>query len=219
MPIYNGCFFETTDYPYEKAATYQLNSYVTLALVDIHKIENESTSDLKLYDNKIQYYRHYLDNVFYCLGQIHSRFATTEKGNHDIVAAKKNLIKLNRTNYDFSEDNFPILSNKMPRNIIEHVDERNLLTIKESNGVGGFNVIFEDSDQELISDLLDNRQFYPYILDLRNKSVYFYNIQSNADNNKEFQINLLKLKEELLKLKKNIKKIDNYLEWPFRTRP
>ena len=63
----------------------------------------------------------------------------------------------------------------MPRNVIEHLDERSVKTIMESGGVGGFNVFFEDSDPEMINIIKSNREFYPYNLDLINKKVLFYN--------------------------------------------
>ncbi len=165
MPLIDGWYSQGDDYPYEVAATYQLKSYITFALVGLNKIENESSSDLNLFDNRIQYYRFYLDKVFDSLGKIHSRFTTINKGNPDVLEIKNEYVSLNRLNYKFSEDIFPLLSNKKPRNIIEHIDERNLLTIKEHNGVGGFNVIFKDSDTELINSLLNKRMHYPYTLD------------------------------------------------------
>lgn len=213
MPLINGFYMQGYDYPYETVATYQLKTYITFALVGLHKIENEDTSDLELFDNTVQYYRFYLDKVFYCLGQIHSRFNKISKGNPAILKVKNEYVDLNRLNYNFSEDVFPILSNKMPRNIIEHVDERNLLTIKEFNGVGGFNVIFADSDSELTNTLMSNRRHYPYTLDMRNKTVYFYNIQNEDDNTKTFEINLEKLKKELMKLNDNVKTFDSYLTY------
>lgn len=59
----------------------------------------------------------------------------------------------------------------MPRNIIEHLDERNVKTMMESRGVGGFNVIFEDGDSELVAAITSHREFYPYNLDLVNRKV------------------------------------------------
>ena len=211
MPLIDGWYSQGDDYPYEVAATYQLKSYITFALVGLHKIENESPSDLELFDNRVQYYRFYLDKVFDSVGKIHSRFTTISKGNPSVKQIKNEYVELNRLNYRFSEAIFPLLSNKKPRNIIEHVDERNLLTIKEHNGVGGFNVIFDNSDSALIDTLLKKRQHYPYTLDMRYKTVYFYNIQDENDQTKEFEIHLDDLKEELIKLKENINILDSYL--------
>lgn len=211
MPLIDGCYIPGKDYPYEKAATYQLKSYIRFAIVGLSKIENESSTDLELFDNRIQYYRFYLDKVFDSIGKIHSRFTKISKGNSDVILLKNKYVELNRLNYQFSENEFPLLSNKKPRNIIEHVDERNLLTINECNGVGGFNVIFNDSDSELISALLTNRKHYPYTLDLRKKTVYFYNIQDKSDKTKTFDINLDTLKKELLKLYDNVKTLESFL--------
>ncbi len=39
----------------------------------------------------------------------------------------------------------------------------------ESRGVGGFNVIFSDSDSDMVDAVTSHREFYPYNLDLVNK--------------------------------------------------
>lgn len=152
------------------------------------------------FDNKVQYYRYYVDSLFYFLGLINDRFfGKPNNRDTDLQEKKKERIELNRSNYQFTEHDFGILSNKIPRNIIEHLDERNVKTMMESRGVGGFNVIFEDGDSELVVAITSHREFYPYNLDLVNRKVLFYNTQAKADDLKEFDIDILELQNELRK--------------------
>jgi hypothetical protein len=90
------------------------------------------------------------------------------------------------------------------RNIIEHLDERNVKTMMESRGVGCFNVIFEDSVPNMVVAINANREFYPYNLDLVNKKILFYNIQARPDDIKEFKIDILKMQDELKKLEQYV---------------
>lgn len=112
-------------------------------------------------------------------------------------------------NYRFDENKYKILSNKHSRNIIEHIDERNMLKIKERKAVGGFNVIFNDSNPKMINSLINNREFYPYTLDLVEHKVLFYDVQKEP---KQFEINLFELKKELASLKKNVDDFSERIE-------
>ena len=125
---------------------------------------------------------------------------------------KKERVVLNKNNYQFTEQEFSILSNKIPRNIIEHLDERNVKTMMESKGVGGFNVIFEDSESDMVAAITSHREFYPYTLDLVNKRMLFYNTQAKPDDVKEFDIDILGLQEELNKLKQNINSFAEFIK-------
>lgn len=139
----------------------------------------------------VQYYRYYVDSLFYFLGLINDRFIYKyNKTDEDLRRKKEERIKLNRNNYQFQDEEFIIICNKMPRNIIEHLDERNVKTMLASSGVGGFNVIFEDSDSNMVATIKSNRKLYPYNLDLKNKKVLFYNIQAKLEEEKEIDINL-----------------------------
>jgi|GEM_PF-508467 len=212
----DGWYGQGDAYPYEKAATYQLKTYITFALVGIHKIENEDSTDVCLFDNKVQYYRYYLDNVLYCLGQIHSRFTRIERVSPERQEAKelKNYsVDINKANYRFSKEAFPTLSVKLPRNIVEHIDERNLLSIKSYDGVGGFNVIFDNNNPELIKSIFSRQECYPYTLDLRDMSVHFYDIQSKKVTGRKSVLSLYKLKDELKQLKQNVNNFESILQY------
>jgi hypothetical protein len=82
----------------------------------------------------------------------------------------------------------------------------------KSRGVGGFNVIFEDSDPNMVATINANREFYPYNLDLVNKKILFYNIQAGPDDIKEFEIDILKMQDELKKLEQYVNEFAGFLE-------
>ena len=146
-----------------------------------------------------------MDSLFYFLGLINDRFIYKyNKTDEDLRHKKEERIKLNRNNYQFQDGEFIVICNKMPRNIIEHLDERNVKTMLASSGVGGFNVIFEDSDSNMVAAIKSNRKLYPYNLDLKNKKVLFYNIQAKLEEEKEIDIDIFKLQRELKKLEKNV---------------
>ena len=164
------------------------------------------------FENKVQYYRYYVDNVFNFLGLINDRFVCKNSREVDLTQIKKERIELNKNIYHFSEVELGILVNILPSNIIEHLDERNVKTMMENRGVGGFNVIFEDSDPNMVAAINANREFYPYNLDLVNKKMLFYNIQAGPDDIKEFEIDMLRMQDELKKLEQYVNEFAGFLE-------
>lgn len=207
MPLFvKGCYINSgEDYPYELETTYQLKYYITSALISIECILEPIDVMVSKFENIVQYYRYYVDGLFYFLGLINDRFIYKyNKVDENLRNKKEERIKLNRSNYQFQDEEFIIICNKMPRNIIEHLDERNVKTMLASCGVGGFNVIFEDSDSNMVAAIKSNRKLYPYNLDLKNKKVLFYNIQAKLEEEKEIDIDIFKLQGELKKLEKNV---------------
>lgn len=189
--------------PYEVETTYQLKYYILDSVEEM----------MSKFENRVQYYRYYVDSLFYFLGLINDRFFC-KPNNRDAVSQEKKQerVALNRRNYQFMEQDFGVLSNKIPRNIIEHLDERNVKTMVESRGVGGFNVIFEDSDSDMVAAITSHREFYPYYLDLINKKVLFYNIQAKAENAKEFEVDILELQKELKTLKQYVNDFADFVK-------
>lgn len=207
MPLVAKGFYSDSgdERPYEVETTYQLKYYLSSALISIDYILEPVEEMMRKFENKVQYYRYYVDSLFYFLGLINDRFfCKPNNRDTDLQKKKKERVELNRSNYQFIEQDFGILSNKMPRNIIEHLDERNVKTMMESRGVGGFNVIFEDSDSQLVAAITSHREFYPYNLDLVNRKMMFYNIQAKADDVKEFDIDILELQNELQMLQQYV---------------
>lgn len=199
--------------PYEVETTYQLKYYISSAFISIKQILQPNDENIKVFDNKIQYYHYYADSLFYFLGLINDRFVCKDDKRKDnkLMKKKRERIELNRNNYHFSEQEYVVLSNKTPRNIIEHLDERNVKTVMESSGVGGFNVFFKDSDSEMINVIKSNRQFYPYNLDLVNKKVLFFNIQAKADDVREFEIDIMEMQAELKKLEQSVNEFATFM--------
>ena len=199
--------------PYEVETTYQLRYYVSSALISIDYILSPVEEMMARFENKVEYYRYHIDGLFNFLGLINDRFfCKPSSRDSDLQEKKKERVVLNKNNYQFTEQEFSILSNKIPRNIIEHLDERNVKTMIESKGVGGFNVIFEDSDTDMVAAITSHRELYPYTLDLVNKRMLFYNTQAKLDDVKEFDIDILELQRELQKLKQNINSFAEFVK-------
>lgn len=202
-----GAFTFGEESPYEFEATYQLKYLLSSALISLDYIEFPNQKNFQKFPNEIQYYRYYLDHLFFLIGQIHDRFIIKNNNSNSI---KKECIKLNRNNYGFDENKYVTISNKVPRNIIEHLDERSLYTIEHNGSVGGFNVIFQNSDKEFINTIKNQREFYPYILNLIDNVVHFHNFQTNNSKVIDFDISLKKLREEILILSKNVDNIYSF---------
>ena len=108
MPLFaKGCYAKCNeDYPYEVETTYQLKYYISSALISIDCILEPDETMI-------------------------GRFVCKNSRDVDLTQKKKERIELNKNNYYFSEVEFSILVNKTPRNIIEHLDERNVKTMME----------------------------------------------------------------------------------------
>lgn len=213
MPLaINGVFLKNADCTYEVEATYQLKYLISSALIALEHINSPKDFMIDEFPNPVHYYRFYLDHIFYLLGQINDRFIEKWIKDDELREIKHEHILLNRGNYRFTEDEFKIISKKSPRNLIEHLDERNLSIIKDKHIVGGFNVIFPESDRGLIESVNNNRDCYPYILDLIENRVYFYDSQAKGSGASTFDIDLEQLKAELLKLEQRVNDIDQFLQ-------
>lgn len=216
MPmVAEGVYFRPDNkrYNQEKVSVYQLKYYVEAGLISIDLILRPMDIVITRFENRIQYYRYYSDALFFALGQICNRFQpTSSKNSKRVLREEKNdYINRNRKNFFFAADQYPILSNKQPRNIIEHLDERNFSTICELGGVGGFNVLFENSSKEIITNIYKNRRLYPYTLDLKNRKYLFYDIHS-SEGKQEIVISIEALIAELKKLSVKINEFNEYLE-------
>lgn len=193
------------DKPYEAEAAYYLHFHIVSALDSLDHITT-IRYDSGAWENRCQYYHYYCDHLLFSMGQIANRFLIVEKKkNKGKEKLKKQIRKRNeqnrknRANFEFSEESFPILSEKYARNVIEHIDEYNRYIIDKNRGVGGFNLIDEKEDEKMITDLRTRRATHPYTLDLlAGKLLVRYN-------RKNIDIDLEKLRAELLSLQKNVK--------------
>lgn len=194
MPLMlQGVYIDTREKAYEAESCYYLDFQIFSALVSIEYI-NKENPDLSMFENRYQYYHFYVDHVLYSMGQICNRFIISRKDTAEIKERKQK----NRGNFQFSEDIFPILSNKSARNTIEHIDEYNQKVIEQERGVGGFNLIDEHIDSHLAKELKERWKTHPYTLDLIDKEIWI------TRNQIPIKISLVELKEELFSLKKNV---------------
>ena len=189
-------YIRNADYNREVFVNYQLNYLVETALFSLNHILNDNSNDLG-FDNKIHYYRFFVDHLLMCLGQINDYLVPKRQTN--------DAISLNRNLYGFTESEFPIISNKNPRNLVEHLGERNNITINNNSGVGGFNVLFPDSDTELVESINNNPELYPYTLDKESNRILFSDNRGRVKGGVEnYSVNLISLNNELSELKKRI---------------
>lgn len=194
MPLLtNGVYIGCNDRGYEVETSYYLNFQIISALASLAKID--SFNDSYGWENPCQYYHYYTDHLLFSIGQIANRFQVNNRDSEK----EKERKNLNRGNYQFSEDRYPLLSDKKARNVVEHIDEYNLKIIENNRGVGGFNLIDASTDTALVETLRTNRQTHPYTLDLLSHELFI------RRNNEDLTISLEKLKSELLSLKENVK--------------
>lgn len=202
MPlIAPGVYIDNGEKAYEVEVCYYLNFYIESALISIKKIRELESNDIALFGNKYQYYHYYTDHVLFAMGQINNRFKSTKNDSNSLRERKQ----ANRKNFKFAEEQYPILSDKNGRNTIEHIDEYNQMTIDALNGVGGFNVIGLETDDELIQCLRTNRSTHPYTLDLVGERILIFRKGAEID------ISVLELERELNSLKKNVEDLQNMI--------
>lgn len=193
MPLVSGVYIKNSETPYEAESCYYLDFQITSALFSIDRLFSEPVEH-PLFRNKCQYYHYYTDHLIYTLGQISSRFVITPKDKGINLERKQ----ANVQNFGFSDDTFPILSDRDVRNTIEHIDEHNQSIIKENKGVGGFNMIDSKTSEESVAFFRNNRLTHPYTLDLLAHEILVVRKGNNVE------INLDDLKEELLQLKRKV---------------
>lgn len=197
MPlIMPGLYIETKDKPFEAESCYYLNFQTISALASLEYISMSTPQILVPFENKYQYYHYYVDHLLYSIGQICNRLVITPKDKGVILERKQANIQ----NFQFTPDNFPILSDKRGRNTIEHIDEHNYKIIEMRDGVGGFNLIDVDTEPSLITHLRDKKETHPYTLDLLSREILIV-----RNGGEKLAINIDDLKNELLKLRSNVK--------------
>ena len=202
--ILPGVFINNADKPYEVETNYYLKFYTKSALVSLKMIGNPNTEVISLFDSKAQYYHYYTDHLLYAIGQIAERFRIDGRQTQE---NKKyyNRRECNRKNYKFDEQSYPLLSNKIFRNTIEHIDEYDINTIIDHKFVGGFNYIDEDTPEDLVDALKTNQDNHIYTLNILKKEL---NIIRNG---KSLILNFDLLLVELNSLMKNVKIISGFL--------
>lgn len=204
MPLIdNGIYVDIPEEnPYELEESYYLDFYISSALASIYFIMNPP-ADITYFDNNYQYYHFYTDHLLYSYGLISGRF--TVKGLDQILDER---VYRCRKNYCFSENQYPFLSNKKARNMVEHINEHNQRSIQKYQGVGGFNVIDRNTEDSLVNTLRNNRNTHLYTLDLLSEQIYIHREEKNG-RDEDITIDLVLLKEELLSLQKSVRSFTN----------
>lgn len=203
MPLTNqGLYFEQYgERGYEAESLYYLNYYIISALICISKIDNCELIDG--FENEIQYYHFYTDHLLFSIGQISSRFIINEKTDSKLLKERKTI---NRQNFMFLEKDFPIISDRKPRNVVEHIGEKNIKIIEKKYGVAGFNVINSTISEELANALRKHTFIYNYTLDLICREIII------VEKDEIIKTDIDELKAELLKLQDNIKRFKDISE-------
>ena len=177
-----------------------MNFQITSALYSLACIDNYKSARLDIFESESQYLHYYTDHLLYSIGQISSRFAESKNDQQN------ERVKLNRSNFQFSSKDYPILSNKKYRNTIEHIDEYNQYVIERFHGVGGFNFIDVSVDPQMMYHVLQNKQSHIYTLDLIDRKIY---IQRKE---KELILNVDELKTELTRLRNSVNSFYNAIK-------
>ena len=181
---------------HEAESSYYMDFYIQSALFSMEKLMSskpEITGDM----NKVQYYHYYTDHLLFALGQISNRFVL-KKNEKELYKKRK---EQNRMNFDFSDEKYPLLSSKRARNVLEHIDERDMDTILEDGSVGGFNLIDIEADEKFVRIISKERIRYLYSLNLQRNEIWLYDRKNDAT----IDISLEKLEEELQSLSYSVR--------------
>lgn len=201
MPlIAKGVYADCGDKAFEKETTYYLNFQILSSLASLERLD--LYDDRFSWENRFQYYHYYCDHLLFSIGQISNRFIITPRDKNHTIKERKGF---NSANYQFVEHDFPILSDKRARNMIEHIDEHNQSIIENHHGVGGFNLIDTETDSGLANDLRSRRDTHPYTLDLIRRELLI------RWKNDDVTISLEKLRDELLALQNNVKSFEKII--------
>ena len=195
----SGLYIDAGEKAYEVESSYYLEFQIKSALFSIKKIYEKCEDG---FENKCQYYHYYVDHLLFSLGQIGNRFIIQENDRGMILERKQ----ANRANFEFSEDKYPILSDKNGRNTIEHIDEYDQKAIKKETGVGGFNVIDSETPSDLISVFKTRRSTHIYTLNLIDNELLI------CRSEKEINIDLAKTKQELVTLLDRVVCVKEFLQ-------
>ena len=193
----SGIYSYDEDSKYDFEVSCHLRYLIASSLFDIDGIFCEIEEMQSRFENKTVYYHYLVDDLFVKLGLINERLVPKK----NCGTEKPDRINSNIKNNQFDQTEYPILSNKKPRNLIEHIDDRAQSMLKKGV-VGGFNVIFTDSSCDLIEDVMNHRDMYPIILNMADHTIMFYDI--NEKEKHEYEISLDELRAEVEKLRKNV---------------
>lgn len=216
-----GAFIGTVndDWTEHFETTYYIRYNLEKALYSLNKIFDEHPN-FKDFSNSPTYYHFYIDSLVEAVGKIYKRFHFNNRSSIDNERVKRNISEYNygilNDKNNFTEINYKNLNINV-RNFVEHIDEKDEFLMKDNLFYGTFNVIFEEMDSKIKNDLLNEEKKQNNLLNLIDKT---YRVYSQYDTNasgkrkyKFYQINLVELKNELLKMKAINDKIHSYLSY------
>ena len=182
---------------------YYIRYYSKKALFALDKIfDNVDISNL---EEAAFYYHVFIDMLFDAVGLLNDRFI--EKKYYSIEM-KYNVDK-NKKEYNFNNDNYPLLNDKSFRNFIEHIHQRNDELIKNNIYYGTFNFVHPNMEKELMDNLLDSQKPQNNYLNLIDESYNIIDIQSKKPVQKK--ISLRELEKELMLINKYSNNIWDYM--------
>ncbi len=177
---------------YEWENAYYLGYNIEKAQFAISNILTQNV-DFTKYSNPCTYYHIQVDILIEALGQISSRFIPNDRNLQKYEEIKTN----NRTSYDFTSEEYPILYNRKIRNYVTHINERNIDSIIQHKGLSGFNIVAPHINPEYDKKYLSPKCSHN-TLNLLDNTYYVYNITEEkyeSINLKDLGIELNKLSE------------------------
>lgn len=197
------------EYLHKRETTYYLRYNSQKGLYAIRKLLEyyEGTPQEKCFN-----YHIYLDLLFESVGMIINRFKPHKKRGNILIQSQKNCIE-----YDFNNNNYPLLSDKSFRNFIEHIDERNEALIENKVYYGTFNLIYSKMDKKTKNDLLSTERQQNNLLNLEDMTYTILDVEkhNNGYHIVKKVININMLKDELKKINSISKAIWDYLNTDF----
>ena len=202
-----GAYYSTVEqFDHEGAYRFEHNYYIKYncqkALFAIGQLENNRGNN----QNDCQTCHYYLDLLFEATGLIINRFRTSGKDSNREKQIKNNIIE-----YEFSDKEYPLLSNKNFRNFLEHIDEKDEVLIDKGIFFGTFNVIFPKMDDSVKNDLLNPNKKQNNILDLEKMTYSILFSPKNSDTIIPLDISIIDLKREISELGERSQTIWNYI--------
>lgn len=181
--------------------TYYLKYNIEKALYSLGKIM-EATINYSEFSNRCVYYHFYIDNVLNSIGHIRRRFVNNN--------VNSDRIERNKKEYDYNSIdsngnlicNYPIIGNNEIRNFIEHIDEKDEKLMKMGLYNGSFNVIYKGMKQQIKQGLLNNEKKQNNLLNLLSKEYKILTVDNKSNIVKEYKLDLIRLNDELERLKK-----------------
>lgn len=186
----------------ESAYYLKFNSEKALYAIDQLKREYEGVS----LADKCFHYHVYVDLLFEAIGLIYNRFVCTRRNIPEDVLK---LQLMNRQQYKFDSNRFPLLHDKSFRNFIEHIDERDERLADSNNYFGTFNMIFSGMNMDTRRDLLKIDKPQNNLLNLEEMSYTI--LESNGDTVEQKTISILQLETEIKEINKTSNILWNYL--------